>query len=169
MQMILLVAVGLLQSASPDLFTVQTEIQGIYDELSQAALQSVTDTDIDDFHEVFCTQDWQFVDAKGQRHAWQEMREQAVQALKAPPLASMVQRIRKVSLVPGGATVVVSMTTVRTVIDNDGRYGRKDEPHALAETTLFRDSWVLSGDKWKLKSREQIGLPTVSVDRPVSE
>jgi hypothetical protein len=63
-------------AASParDTFVVQTELQSLYDEESAAALQFFTTQDIDDFHGVFCTENWLFLDAAGQRHAWSEMR-----------------------------------------------------------------------------------------------
>jgi hypothetical protein len=34
-----------------------------------------------------------------------------------------IQPIQKLSVVPGGATVVVTLTTVRTIVDSEGRYG----------------------------------------------
>ena len=67
------------------------------------------------------------------------------------------------------ATVLVNVTTVRTVIDNDGQYGSKGRSHTLAETAVYRDGWVRVGDEWRLKSREQVGQPKVVVDRAPSE
>jgi hypothetical protein len=153
----------------PDMFEVQTELQGLYDEISQATLQFMTESDVDLFHDVLYTPDWTFVDAMGHRQAWAQVREQAIQALSAPSLDSMIQPIQQVSLGPAGATVVVNATTVRSIVDTDGRYGRQGASHSLTETTAFRDEWVRVSDEWKLKSRTQINEPIVSVDKPGSE
>jgi ketosteroid isomerase-like protein len=149
-----------------DTFDVQTEVQANYDEISQATLQFVTASDVDLFHSVLYTADWAFVDATGHRQTWAQVRERAIQALSEPRLDSMKQRIQKVSLEPGGVTAVVNMTTVRAIVDAEGRYGRKGAPHTLTETTMFRDRWVRVSEEWLQKSREQIGAPTVSVDKP---
>lgn len=95
-----------------------------------------------------------------------EIKEHAMQASSAPPLDSMIQRIQKLSLVPDGASTVVNVTTVRTIVDAGGRYGQQGASHTLTETTLYRDRWTRVSDEWKLKSREQISPSTVSVDRP---
>ena len=81
-------------------------------------------------------------------------------------LDSMTQPIGKLEVDSGGATVVVNLTTVRTVVDHEGRYGRPDASHTLTDTTPFRDRWIKVSDEWKLKSREQIGAPSESVDKP---
>jgi hypothetical protein len=168
MTVVLLLLLAGLQSGSPDPFDVQSDLQGIYDELSQAAMQFATPADIDSFHNVFYAPDWVFIDAAGQRHSWTEMREHDVQALSGPRADSIQQPIRKLSLVPDGATVTTNVTTVRTIVDEEGRYGRKGATHTLTESTVFRDAWVKSGESWKLKSREQVGKPTVSVDHSPS-
>ena len=62
-------------------------------------------------------------------------------------------------------TVLADMKTVRTIVDNEGKYGRKGDSHTLTETTTFRDRWVKVSDKWKMKSREQVKAPTVSVGK----
>ena len=169
MHTILLLMLGLLQSSAPDTFSVQADLQGLYDEISQASLQFLTETDVDDFHEIMYTPDWIFVDTKGQQRTWAELREQAVQALNTPHHDPMVQSIQKLTLVPGGATAVVNVTIVRTVTDDDGRYGRKGASHTLNETTPFRDAWVATGDRWKMKSRQQVGPAKVVVDKPEYE
>jgi hypothetical protein len=78
---------------------------------------------------------------------------------------SSIQSIRKLTLVTGGAAVVVDMTTVRTIVDRNGTYGHKGATHTLTEFTPFRDLWVRADDVWKLKRRAQIGATTVSVDK----
>jgi hypothetical protein len=118
---------------------------------------------------VLYTSDWVFIDATGQRHSWSQVREEAVRTLESPRVDSITQSIQTLSLVPTGATVRVNVTTVRTMVDNDGRYGRKGGSHTLTEATVFRDSWIKVADDWKLKLREQIGQPRVLVNKPPSE
>jgi len=166
MHTVVLLGLGLLQAGAMDSFSLQAELQGLYDEISQATLQFVTAADVDQFHDVLYTPDWSFVDAAGQRHGWTQMREQAIQSIAAPRLDSMSQQIQKLSRSPVGATVVVSLTTVRTIVDNDGRFGKKGASHRLSETTAFRDTWVKASDAWKFQSRAQVGGPKVQVDKP---
>jgi hypothetical protein len=106
-----------------------------------------------------------FIDATKQTQTWPQVRQRAIQALSAPPLDSMKQPIQKLSLGSDGVTVVVNMTTVRIVVDHEGPNGRQGASRTLRETTVFRDRWVRASDRWKLKSREQLGGPTVSVDK----
>ncbi len=147
--------------APPDLFSIQTDLQGLYDEIGQAVLQFATTQDADQFYEVLYTPDWAFVDAAGQRHAWPEVRDQI---MRAAPVESTEQPIQKLALVPGGAVTTVKASTTRAIIDTEGRYGKRGESHTLEETTTYRDTWVQVGDKWKLKLREQIGPPKMQID-----
>jgi len=163
---LLLAAALFVPGASADNFVVQAELQGLYDEISQATLQFATASDVDEFHEVLYTADWVFTDQAGHKRTWPEMREDAVRALSAPRLDAMTQPIHSLSVDPGGATVVVTVVTVRTIVDHEGRYGRPEASHTLTATTPFRDRWVRVSDEWKLKSREQIGGPSESVDKP---
>ena len=165
-QALLLAAALFVPGAPADNFVVQAELQGLYDEISQATLQFTTADDVDEFHEVLCTADWVFTDPAGHKRTWPEMRQDAVRALSEPRLESMTQTIVKLSVDPGGATVVVNVVTVRTIVDHEGRYGRPEVSHTLTATTPFRDRWVKVSDEWKLKSREQIGGPSESVDKP---
>ena len=169
MHTILLLTFGFVQAGSPATFSVQADVQGLYDEISQASLQFLTESDVDDFHDVMYTPDWTVVDIAGQRHTWSQLRDQAVQALNATHHDPMVQTIQKFSLVPGGATAVVNVTVVRTVTDDEGRYGPKGASHTLNETTPYRDTWVTVSDRWKMKSRQQLGAPKVVVDKPEYE
>lgn len=163
---LVLAAALLVPSAPADDFAVQAELQGLYDEISQATLQFVSPADVDEFHDVLYTADWVFTDLAGQRHAWREVREDAVRALSAPRLDAMTQPIRMLSVDPAGATVVVNVVTVRTIVDHEGRYGRPEASHTLTTTTPFRDRWVKVSDEWKLKAREQIGASSESVAKP---
>jgi len=166
MHIMFVAALGLLQASSPDAFDVQADLQGRYAEISQATLQFATEQDVDDFHEVMYTPDWAVTDVAGQRHEWAQLRAEALQALTAPRLDAMVQSIQTLSLTASGATTVVNITTVRTEIDAEGRYGAKGATHRLNETTSYRDTWVRVGDGWKLKAREQLHLHKVQVDKP---
>jgi hypothetical protein len=163
----LLLAAALFVPGTPaDNFVVQAELQGLYDEISQATLQFTTADDIDEFHEVLFTANWVFTDPAGHKRTWPEIRQEAVRALSEPRLDSMTQTIVKLSVDPGGATVVVNLSTARTIVDHEGRYGRPDATHTLTNTTPFRDRWIRASDEWKLTSREQIGRASESVDKP---
>jgi hypothetical protein len=155
-----MLALTLALSAPPDTFAIQADLQGLYDEISQATLQFVTPGDADQFHDVVFTPDWYMVDASG-RHSWAEIRERL---LHAPPPLAATQPIQKVSLVPGGAMTTVKEIRTRGIVDADGKYGKKGAPHTLTDTTLFKDSWVKVGDNWKFKSREQVGPTKTQVD-----
>jgi hypothetical protein len=160
------VALALLTSMTPtDKFEVQFELQALYDEISQATLQFDTATDIDDLHAVLYTPDWTFTDAAGHTKTWADLRPSAVEALSAPRPDSIVQPIAKLTSAAAGTTVIVKVITVHSIVDHEGRFGRKDAAHTLTNTTTFRDRWVRVSDAWKLKSREQIGQPTESVDK----
>ena len=150
---------------SSDSLTAQWELQGLYDEISQADLQFNTGSDVDLFHDVICTPDWTFADASGNRQAWAARRETEIQAFRLPRFDSIYHRIQKFSLVADGATVVVSFDTVRRLVDQEGRYGPKGGVHRISETTVYRDAWVRAGDTWKMRSREQIGPPVIVVDK----
>ncbi|HEY2150529.1 MAG TPA: hypothetical protein VGH34_06970 [Vicinamibacterales bacterium] len=158
---IIALALTLALGAPPDLFSIQTDLQGLYDEISQAVLQFATTQDADQFYQVLYTPDWAFVDAAGQRHAWPEMRDQI---MHAGPVESTEQPIQKLALVPGGAVTTVKASTTRAIVDTEGRYGKPGESHMLDEKITYRDTWVQVGDQWKLKLREQVGPPRVQVD-----
>jgi len=166
MHFILMFALTAFQAGASDPFSVQAELQGLYDEISQATFQFATDLDIDEFHDVVYAPDWTLVDASGQRRTWPQVREQAVQALAQPLPNAIWQRIQKLTLAPAGATATVESIVERTIVDADGHYGKKGASHSITETTMFRDNWVNAGDHWKFKSREQLGQPKTLVDKP---
>jgi len=146
------------QSSGQDiLFAAHTDLQGLYDESSQATLQFLTAEDVDQFHSVLCTPDWVFVDNAGKTHRWADARAEELRVLAAPRADAITQTIDKMALVTGGANTTVTRRTVRTIVDADGRYGPKGAQRSITETTLFRDTWVKSGEVWKQKSREQVG------------
>jgi len=158
---IVMLALALALSGPPDLFDVQTQIQGLYDEISQAILQFETPADADQFHEVLYTPDYVLIDPAGQTHTWRQLRDQV---LHATPVEAATQPIQKLSLVPGGAVATVNEIRTRAIVDEAGKYGRKGASHSLTETTAFKDTWIQIGDQWKLKSRTQLGPPKVQVD-----
>jgi hypothetical protein len=162
----LLLTVAAAESAQADSFAVRADLQGLYDEISQATLQFETEHDVDQFHEVLYTADWSFVDDKGQTRRWSDVRAGAISALEAPRVDSMIQTIQTLSLKADSATAVVTLTTVRTIVDRDGQYGTKGASHTLTETTLFRDAWIGADGEWKMKSRQQLGAAKVLVDKP---
>jgi ketosteroid isomerase-like protein len=164
----LLLAVGL-QVRSQDAFDVQSELRGLYDEIAQATLQFTSEADVDEFHSVLYTPDWSVVDSKGQRHAWPELRQRAIAALKEPMADSINPILQKVTLEADGATALVMVETVRTIVDTAGRYGRPGLMHTITEDAVFRDRWVMIAGSWKLKAREEIGQPKTWVDRPVPD
>jgi hypothetical protein len=158
-------ALLLVQGTPVDLFTVRADLQGLYDEISQATLQFESAHDVDQFHEVLYMPDWQFVDAKGIKHQWSELRGDAIKAIDPRPVDSMMQTIQKLSLAGDSATAIVTLMTVRTIVDSDGRYGAKGATHTLTETTQYRDVWISVDGGWKMKSRQQVGEPRTLVDK----
>jgi hypothetical protein len=155
-----------LRPALPDPFLVQAELQGLYDEMSQASLQFRTANDVDDFHSALFTPDWSFTDTAGYKQAWDERRIIEIDALSKPKPDAIRFSIEKITLVPGGATVVVQLARVRTVVDDTGRRGPQGRSHALTEVTTFRDDWLVGADEqWKVKSRQQLGDPKTLVDK----
>jgi hypothetical protein len=115
---------------------------------------------------VLFTPDWTFIDAQGTVLNWTQVRAVAIQALSAPHPDGIYQAIQKLAVEPDGATVIVNMIVARSSVDHEGRYGRRDASDMLDETTTFRDRWVKVADTWKLKSRQQMGKPIVSVEKP---
>lgn len=167
MQFILMLALAAFQAASVDSFAVQTELQGLYDEISQATMQFESGLDVDEFHDVFYAPDWTLVDASGQHHTWAQQREQLLQSLGQPLPYDVWQRIQKLTVTPAGATTTVEQVTERSLVDAAGQYGQKGATHTLTTTTMFRDVWARAGDRWLFKSREQIGQPKTAVDKPL--
>jgi hypothetical protein len=98
---VLLITLTLLNPGTPpDTFNVRSELQGLYDEISQVTLSFVTESDVDMLHDVLYTPDWVFVDGTGHTQTWPQVRQRAIQALSAPALdsintiAAYSQRIR---------------------------------------------------------------------------
>ena len=150
---------------SPSTFDTQTELQALYDEMSQTVLQAISQRDLDEMRDVLYSPDWVFVDPSGSRKTWAEWRAGAVAALGGPKADDLTQGIRKITLDPDGATTVVNSTIVRTIVDAAGRFGTAGASHTVSETTAFRDHWVRHGDGWQLASRQQLSAPVTSVDK----
>jgi hypothetical protein len=73
--------------------------------------------------------------------------------------------MRSFTILPDGASTVVYVTTRRTIVDTEGRYGRKGVCRTLREEAVYSDKWVKVADKWKMTSREQARPSKVSVDK----
>jgi hypothetical protein len=157
------VAAGAL--ASPGSLDVLSNLQGLYDEATQVTVPFMTEADVELFDDVLYTPDWVFVDVSGRKQTRADVREQANQAASAAVADSVIQRIQKLSLLPDGATTIVNRTIVNTIVDADGRYGRRGAIHTITETTVYRDTWVKAADEWKMKSREQLKPAQISVDK----
>jgi hypothetical protein len=149
-----------------DTFSIQTELQALYDEISEATLAFVTPADVDDFHDVLYTADFTFTDGTGQKKAWSDLREIELKALSEPNPDWLQQTIRRVTPDNDGVTVLAGQTTLRTVVSDGGHPGRPTGPHTVTETTVYRDRWIKVGDSWKMQSREQVGKPTTEIDKP---
>jgi hypothetical protein len=158
--LLLALALAAPQGAVPKKFETQTDLQALYDEISQLTLSFVTPGDIDDFHDVICAPDWTFVDKDGKKESWQEYRAQLVLALSEPKPDSVIQAIDKISLAANSVTTVVEMTTVRSRADANASVAQAAEARTAAETVVFRDTWTRVADGWKLASRQQIAAPT---------
>jgi osmotically-inducible protein OsmY len=165
MRILMLVMLGLLQSAPQDVFLSRCDLQGVYDEVAQATLASRTAKDIDMFHDVFYTPGWVFIDGEGNRHTWNELRAPTIDAAANQSFTIMRQAIQEITLIPDGATALINFITIRDVVDNDGKYGPIGASHRLAEVTAMRDTWIKTAISWKLQVREQLGGTRVFVDK----
>jgi hypothetical protein len=139
-----------------DTFAVRPALQGLYDEMSQATLQFMTASEIDDLQAMLTTPDWVFVDESGRRYHWPQMRKDAIHPLIVPRPDSITQTIGKLSLEGGVVTALINRTTVRSIADEAGRPAGGGAC-AVAALTTFRDRWIRVGGEWKLQSRQQIG------------
>jgi hypothetical protein len=91
-------------------FNISVDLQGIYDEISQAEIPSGGDTH-DLYAGVFFTPDWTFVDLAGKRQSWAEKRARDLSERLATPWDSRIQRIHSLTILPDGASTVVYVTT----------------------------------------------------------
>ena len=135
MSTILLLAAVLGQSPKDDLFSTQADIQGLYEDIRQMQAQSTTATDLDTLDDVLYTQDWAFVDKNGQSHSWTAIRQTQVDALAHKADDAFYQPIKKMSVSSDGQTATV------TIVENK---------------TTYKDTWVRSGESWKMKARQQL-------------
>jgi len=156
-----LTSARLAQLQRVDTFDVRSELQGLYDAMSQASLQFMTAAEIDEFHTVLTTSAWTFVDETGRKHHRSQMGVDAIHALVAPRPDSITQTIGRLSLDGNVATVLINRTTVRSLARRPGRGGAR----TLAAVTTFRDRWIRVVGEWKLQSRQQIGKSVESVVR----
>lgn len=165
----LIVALALaaaLQSAPrQDASQTAGDLQAMYDEITETTLSATSAEDFDNFHAVFFTPDWAITDQAGARHTWAELREQTIHDWLAQPADTMRDVIRRAELHEGAAVTEVSSIVIRSVIDEEGKYGARGAAHRVAESTPMRDHWVQGANGWRLQSREQAGKPTVFIDK----
>jgi hypothetical protein len=145
-------------------FNINTELQGIYDEISQVEIPFGGDTQ-DLYSTVLFAPDWTFVDLAGKRQSWAEKRALDLSEWVATPWDSRIQRIHSLTILPAGASTVVYVTTRRTIVDTEGRYGPKGVCRTLREEAVYSDKWVKVSDKWKMASREQARPSKVALDK----
>jgi hypothetical protein len=130
-----LTLIALLSQSTPvDLGSTQADIQGQYEVIRQMRAQSLYPTDIDDLHTTLYTPDWTYVDKSGQSHSWTELRQAEVAALAHESTEAYYQPIKKISVSSDGSTATV------TIVENK---------------TTYKDTWVLSGDSWRMKTRQE--------------
>ncbi len=135
----LVLIAGLLLGSQTTAF-VQTELQGLYGEISQTRAQAAgattTANDIDALHDTLFTQDWTFVDKSGHTQTWMDLRQKEIDTASQPPAHEVLyQPIKKLSLSSDGCTATV------TVPDNK---------------TTYEDTWVKVGESWKMKTRREL-------------
>jgi hypothetical protein len=147
-------------------FNISVDLQGIYDEISQAEIPSGGDTH-DLYAGVFFTPDWTFVDLAGKRQSWAEKRARDLSERLATPWDSRIQRIHSLTILPDGASTVVYVTTRRAIVDTEGTYGRKGvgRTRIIREEAVYSDKWVKVADNWKMASREQARPSKVTVNK----
>jgi hypothetical protein len=163
MPFLILALVGALWSQ--ELFAMRCDLQGTYDEIMNATMTSRTQADVDMFRGVFYEPEFEFIDAANQHHTGTLVREQGLRELHEASLTAMRLAIQSISLTPEGATAMIHVVTVRTLVDPEGLHGKPGKSHTFAEITLMRDTWIKHDSTWKLKMREQVGETKVLVDR----
>ena len=144
-------------------FGTDVQLQGIYDEMSEVYVPAMTPEDVHLYDQTVFTPNWVFVSASGHSYTQAQM---AAREARAPVPDSTEQLIQSITPVPGGVNVLVTMTTVRSIVDRDGRYGAPGATHALTEATPFADHWVKTPDGWRMTSREQLGPTRTILDQP---
>ncbi|MBZ5559431.1 MAG: hypothetical protein LAO77_19340 [Acidobacteriia bacterium] len=165
MNLLVFAMLGMLQTTPQNMFSIKCDLQGLYDEIAQATLSARSAKDVDLFHDVFYTSGWLFVDGEGKRLSWTELRDQTIETSMRQKFTSMRQVMQDVTLNPDGATVLINYITVRTIVDNDGKYGPIGATHTIAEVIPMRDTWIKTAVSWKLQLREQLGGPRTFVDK----
>ncbi|HEX4346603.1 MAG TPA: hypothetical protein VHZ73_03480 [Vicinamibacterales bacterium] len=148
-----LLLVASLMSSAPNTFDVQSNLQALYDEATQAELQFDTPLDIDEYHAVRFTPAWTFVDASGSSHSWDEMRAAEVSELSQRKdwIADSIQKVVSIN-----ETTAVVLVNEMIVTKNVGA------------TTPYKDTWVKDGDSWKEQSRAQVGPAKTAPYNPIA-
>lgn len=144
-------------------FETQVALQALYDEVSEATL-GFPPSDLDLFHAVICTANWQYQDEHGQTVAWAALRDEWQRRMQEAPPESLTETIESVAVEPESVVAVVSQVAMRRVVDRDGSHAPPAASHLVAETMRFRDHWVWNDSGWRQQSREALGPKTVVVD-----
>ncbi len=129
-----MLATALLLPAQTDTAVVQSDLQGLYEEINQTKVQAIA-KDIEALYATVYTTDWTFVDKNGGVHAMAEMRQKDIDALQQPSHEVLYQPVKKLLLSSDGNTATV------TIRDDKATY---------------KDTWVKDGDSWRMKTRQEL-------------
>jgi hypothetical protein len=156
--MVMVMALAPAAVPQPDTFTAETELQGLYEEISEAVMHATAG--VETVRPVLYSADWEFIDAAGQHQSWPQVSvASSVSAFRAAPFDVIRHVIQKLTIQGNVATVVVQVT-IETDESRVDAYAAQ-LPRARDQTTTFRDTWVKNGDAWKMKSSQQIGKSQV--------
>jgi len=162
--LLLFVMLATAQRTSAQSFADRCDLQGVYDEFSQATLSSHTPADIDLFHDVFDAPNIVIIDVHGERHDWNAIRDARVKALSEPP-TELRQIIETLTITADGAVATVHVITMRRITDAKGAYGLPGVTHTIANVTPMKDTWIKTPVAWRLQTREQLGATDVLIDK----
>src|ERR1022692_3778885 len=113
LMMLLALALAPAKSDKPDKLTLQAQVQGLYEEISEAIMHATpAEQGVDALHSVLYTPDWEFIDDTGQHQTWQQA--SAAAAFHPIPFNPIVHVIQKFTI--NGDTVTV---LVQVVVDTD--------------------------------------------------
>ena len=156
--MLLALALAPAGPQKPDTFTAQIKLQGLYDEIGEAITHATPAAQgVETLRTVLYTPDWEFIDASGRHQSWQQASAASEATFHATPFDAIRHAIQRLTLKGDEATVVVKVTVETDQSHVDAHATQM--PQFRDQTMTFRDTWVRSGDTWKMKSREQVGKP----------
>jgi hypothetical protein len=157
-------------SRSPT-FQIQAQLQALYEQMAETVSHLTLSAGAAAATDVLVTPDWVFIDASGQRQSMPQARAGGASTLRTPSFDTITNVIQKVTVSGDQATVIVKVAVATDAQEIDrqaamlGQVSGWQEIPDLElpkiETTTFRDTWVKSGESWKMKTREQVGKPDV--------